>query len=642
MTTSGEAMTRQRSDSTEGNVWSAVRGMVSNRPFASATAALVVGQALWLGYLMLGGWFYQADFDNLAAPAQSSLTWSYLTSSQGGHLGPIGRPVFWLIQRTFGLDYVPTIVVRLVLQAGATVLLAKLLFLLVGRRWAAVAVLAGYCFSPLLVPGAAWLTSGVGLSIFQPLFVLALISWLQFNRTSSFGKAFMAGLCLLIGTAAFDGAFAAALALPLLSFGWGYQGNFRQRIRGAVTQWWGRLVLLVPLMAYAAVIVLGGYADAASTPVPASGYARLAGTAVFKVLCPSIVGAPWRWSTPNDNYLAFADPPLIACLLGAGCWLGLLVIGVRRIGRIAILAWMLPIVVEIAAIMLVGAGRYNTFGTITALAYRYAFILAVPMTLGIALALLPAAPYLALSPEPAPLLDSTEPEHATSGRLITLVGVLTASIMLSSCVSGITFRHAWSHSPTKEYVTALKSDLKRSRDPNVYDVYTPDWLIPAVETHRHLSDLLSIDGSGIHLNHFGTKTTLPGRDGHLVPATFLPSAHAASRTSKLCVALLQGEGSWIIPMSGSAASNEWFLRVEFFQARPSNLYFSLASGDSGSEVLNPVSGARVDLNSRLDALWLRFPTAAPRAVIVSSRSAQTNICLTKVEIGYPFATGSAP
>jgi hypothetical protein len=611
--------------------------LLRRRPLQAGVGTLVVAQAVWFWFLMRQGWFYQADFENLASAAQSPLTWDYLTSAQGGHLGLVGRPLFWIMQRGFGLDYGPTLALRIALQAAATALLARLLVDVVGPRLGVLGILAAYCFSPLLIPGTAWLTSGISLTLCQLLFIQALGSWIHYNKSRQLRAAAAASVCLLLGTAANDSGYALALVIPMLSLGWGYSGGGRDRIRAMFRQWFGWLMLVTPVAGLAATILFGGYAEAAATPVAASGYARLFGTALFRVLFPSLVGGPWRWSTPGDNYLAFANPPLLASIAGGLIWAGVLVIGVRRVGRIAMLAWAMPLMAMIATMALVGAGRYSTFGTITALAYRYTHLLAAPLALSAALVLWPAGNESA-SPRPGVAPPKVRHGLRRPAREWRSAGVFGLAIVLaiSGCMSAIAFTHEWSKSPARTFVSNLRTGLRSSSNANTYDSYVPVSVIPGLQKHRHISDILSISGQGTRLNPLGTRTKVADAKGNLVAATFLVTARGVRRPKAPCVLLAKGVGNWTVPLDEAPQANEWFLRLEYYQQRPSSLHITV-TGESGP--VSPASGAQTDLRTRLDAIWIRLPTVAPSSVTFASSASLTNVCVTKVEIGYPFPTG---
>src|SRR5205807_4796015 len=122
-----------------------------------------------LFWVMNRGWYLQSELSNLADARGKALTWSYLSQSIGGHFGPIGRFDYWLMSRYAPLNYPLTAAVRVAFQAVTTVLLYRPLVLVAGRRWRNMTIIALYAFSPLLLPGLVWLSSGIGLAQAQAL-----------------------------------------------------------------------------------------------------------------------------------------------------------------------------------------------------------------------------------------------------------------------------------------------------------------------------------------------------------------------------------------------------------------------------------------------------------------------------------------
>ena len=91
-----------------------------------ALSAIVVSQAVWLGLVMLRGWYSAADLPNLAYANGRDLDWDYLTSTLGGHFGVAQRLVYWLLNRAAPLEWWLTVFIRLAFQALTTVLLWRL------------------------------------------------------------------------------------------------------------------------------------------------------------------------------------------------------------------------------------------------------------------------------------------------------------------------------------------------------------------------------------------------------------------------------------------------------------------------------------------------------------------------------------
>ena len=91
------------------------------------------GQAIWLGVLMARGWYYQDDLAFFAQARQRGLGFGYLTAPVNDHLTPGLRLGFWLLQPLGASAYGVTIALRLLMQAGATLWLDRLMVRLAGR-----------------------------------------------------------------------------------------------------------------------------------------------------------------------------------------------------------------------------------------------------------------------------------------------------------------------------------------------------------------------------------------------------------------------------------------------------------------------------------------------------------------------------
>ncbi len=155
---------------------------VTFSPEQLALRAIVVGQAVWLGFVMMRGWYSAADLPNLAYANGRSLDWGYLTSTLGGHFGAAQRLLYWLLNRAAPLEWWFTVLIRVAFQALTTVLLWRLFRTLVGPRPWLWIVLLGYAFSAYLVPGMAALNSGLGLGIGQACLVGAMLAQVRYTR----------------------------------------------------------------------------------------------------------------------------------------------------------------------------------------------------------------------------------------------------------------------------------------------------------------------------------------------------------------------------------------------------------------------------------------------------------------------------
>jgi hypothetical protein len=626
-------------------------------------ATIVIAQAAWLSIIIGRGWYTEADIPNLAAGNGQRLNWDYLSSSVGGHFGAPGRLIYWTINRAAPLNWPLTVAIRVGLQAIATVLLYRLLVTLVGRRrWLAL-VVACYAFSPLLLPGIAWLSSGIGLTASQVFVLLTLSAHVRYTRSGRARHAVQTGIYLLLAIIFSDQALLTVLMLPILSLGFLHSGSPAERLRASCRSWFGWTMVVAAVGVFAGFYLSGDYNTGSSHfgPAPAWEVARLEW---LEVLGPALVGGPWRWASNAEAYVSYARPPVAAVLLGQLAFLVLLVAGMRSTGRRATVAWMLPVAVGIGGVLLVGRGRYDVLGTFISPLLRYSFSAAVALALGVALSLAGTREEADLA-EPNPdesaaekpdlgesdVVDSAGAEPVEGGprRGIgvreapkSLTVAVTGLMLAGSIVSGVTFAKRYWQNPAEPYVRNLLASA-RAVGPraNVYDSAISGDIVPYLEPNHYVSDVLGL--AGVHLTYQGqskpedpaSETLVVAADGRLVRAMFLPSADAEGPAKPGCGTYIGGKGTWTIPLSAELSVKDWFLRLELYEPRPSTV--SVQVLDRDGTVLRLSGGGQVLRFSRqVEVMNIRLPISAPKAVVVHSDSAATTLCLVHTYIGVPL------
>jgi hypothetical protein len=599
-----------------------------------ALAAVVAGQALWLGVLAAQGWYYQADFSNLAEPTGHSLSWSYLTLSQGGHLGIAGRAVFWVLNRLAPLNYAATILLRILVQAVSTVLLARLLTLLVGRRRGVLVITALYAMSPLLIQGTLWLTSSVGLLSSQLLLLIALDAHVRYTVRGSLKWAVTTAAGVFGATVCSEQAAVTALILPILSAGFLHAGTARERCRAMLHRWPGWLMIIGPVIGFVAYFFTVGNYSQAVHGLGAYDVVRLVTVEWFASVIPGLLGGPWVWDAVGDNYLSVANPALGLRIGCAVVFAVVVIAGVRRVGRVALAAWSMPLLVSAVGIVVVGLGRFEGLGLLVANLFEHSYYAALPAALAAALAWWRIDPvdiagrvhHAAPADRPAPQVGRRAPTAA----LVTVVAA-------GSIVSGLTYTARWADSPAHAYVTRLTADVRHlGRTAAVYDSPAASTVIPGIEPAHDVSDILGLAGSSTTTDIVvGPRPVMAGPDGGLRPAGFFASAHGVGDGRSACNQLVQGEGTWRLRLDRPLTRSGYYLRLNFFQQRLSTLEFEVIGADGRS--VRPLAGERTAMSINLGSIALKLPTTAPREIVVRSASRATNICIVKAEIGFPFA-----
>jgi hypothetical protein len=585
-----------------------------------ALIAIVVGQAAWLWALIGRGWYLQADFSNLADAVGRPLTWSYLCEPLGGHFAPLLRLVYWLLDRMGALDYTLTVALRVSLQVIATVLLYWIICRLAGRTPLSLIIVGLYAVSPLLLPGIAWVTSGIGLALGQVFALWAIDQHLRAEHSPDWRAALKTGLLLVLAVLSADEWIVVVLLLPILSLGWVYAGTARDRLRESLSRWRAWALTLIPLAGSVAVTLALGDTTGARGLGVGTAY-RLVRDEWLRAVAPSLIGGHWRWFAPPDTYLGYFAPNDATVLLGQLAFAVLLVVGYQRTGMRALVGWSLPAVVILAAMVLVGTGRYDTYGRLLAITPRYSLVVAAPLAIGIAVSLTPA---MRLSP-----IDVPDAQRRVIG--VALVAALAASSMYAD----LRFTHYWGQNPSKRYVDTMFASARAAGPQlNVYDTSLPPSIVSGVEPRHNVSDLLRLGGITAAYEDPRSEPLIAAADGRLVRAAFVPSSMGLGELRPNCGTYVHGAGVFTIPLSKAVALASWYLRFELYQNGPSTITVDLV--DATGRVAHPLKGSTVTLSSKLAAINLRLPVFSPVSIRVHSTTPQTSLCLVRTLVGAPF------
>jgi hypothetical protein len=589
-----------------------------------ALLGIVAAQAVWFAVLSSRGWFYTDDFQDMAQSLHRSLGPSYLLSPLNDHLSPGVRLVFWLTTHVIGLHYGPTIAVRVVIQAVTTLLLYRLLRLVSPSARLALGITAVYAFSPLLVPGTLWLTTALTLQIPQIATILAFDAHIRHARTGSWWWSAASGLNLLIAASFWEKSGITAVLLVILSLGWLQVGGLRRRIWAVVRDWRGWLLTLGPLVAFAAYDIASGTGKSATT-LPVTAALRLTWLQWSQALWPSVIGGPWHWFAIGSVYQSIARPGVVAIVIGQCTFVALAAVGWRRNRWAGVFAWFLPLVSVALGITLVGVGRYALLNTLIATDFHYGFDLAIPTALAAALS-------LARTGTPVP----QRVRSPWRARALTVAAVGAGGAVLASCiVSAATWTQRWHVSPAHTYTASVLKSVK-ALGPNatLYDTPVSPRVLPLIEGDRHLSNLLALAGVQVHINNGPEPPQVIDDHGHARPATFFVAAVGHGTRNRFCPNALRGQQPLVVPLRGRVTPNEYFLRLTYFQNRPTRLLVTV-TGPAGKPIAVPASPLALD--STLGQTVVRLGFGQPATLTLQGSSAATNYCLTKAELGVPLA-----
>ena len=635
---------------------SAGRSGLRHAGFTAGLVAILVLQAAWNGWLSGRGWFYQDDLSALDEASGRRLGWKFLTMPVNDHLVPGYRLVFWLQRHIDPLNYPLTVIVRIALQTLAIWLLARLLVLLFGRRPGVLVVLALYAVNPLVTANLTWLTTAACLVPAEIAAVLAIEAHIRHTATGRLRWAAASGVALLAGMCFWEKTAIIGAMLPVLSLGYLHPGGLRQRLAASVRRWPGWLLTAGFPLLFVGYFVLHHYGGAAR----GIGAGQLAGairTAWLRTAVPAMFGGPWHWFDTPTAYVSWSAPSLTAAVLSQLGLAVLVIAGVARTGWRSLAGWLLPVLSVAIGTAVVAVGRYFAFGNLISVTMRYSFDFALALALGAALALIPSDPgqIAARAAGREPVAELVRPARATlpawlpRRRLprlrypwlpawpLAVLGCL--ALLVSSGYSAVRFEHRWLQNPTRPYVDRLTANVRKAGPAvNLYDTSVSSTVVPYFfGPTLHLSELLGWADAKVRFDQTDTQPLLVDQQGNLVAANLLPAASGILPPKQLCQALVQGVGSWRVPLDKRLPYGEGFLHLEYFQQRPSTLEVLIETADG--KLVAPTTGGRVAFPVTLGAQLLRLRPSTAVAVVIRSQSAASNICIGGIVIGAPFAPG---
>ena len=588
---------------------------------------VVVTQSVWLGLVLGRGWYSSADLPNLAFANGRDLDWDYLTSTLGGHFGVAPRLMYWLLNRAAPLEWWPTVLIRLACQAGATVLLWRLMRTLAGPRpWVWVA-LVGYAFSPYLVPGMAALNSGLGLSISQVCLLGALLAHVRYARHGRLLDAVVVAVLVLLMLAFAQQSVLMLVFIPALSFVFLPQGSWRERLRAGLSLWRGWLILGGALGLFALLYLAGDYNSPSSDFAPRYGL-WLAGQAWLAILGPALLGGPWQFDAYPNQWSGYANPPALLVILGQVLLVGLVVVAVRRRGLLGVIALSLPVLTTVATLLLVGASR-SWLGEVLPSILRYSFFVPVSLALGIVLAFGPRTRSTdGTGDRPTPSARS-----GRRGRALVATGITV--LVASSVYSTARFADRFWENPADEFVASVLDDAA-ARGPSVqlFDTVLPESVAPYI-SQMYLSDLMALGGLSADYDKPSNGRLVVDDDGRLVPARFVDVADIVGPRRDGCGIFVRGEGTTRVRLGWVSRTQDWFLQLELYQPRANQVTMKVF--DQSGDELDVVSGSStLRMSDSLVVLHRRLEAGRPAVIELTSTDPDTNLCLVHAYVGVPL------
>jgi hypothetical protein len=310
--------------------------------------------------------------------------------------------------------------------------------------------------------------------------------------------------------------------------------------------------------------------------------------------------------------------------LGQTAFVLLVICGVWRTGLRSLVAWAIPAVSIASGTALVALGRYEELGGLVTRIYSYAYDVAVPLLLGVCLALIP------LVGEPR-RTRSRDSSWKGSNPVTALLVVVVVAV---SCVSTVRFVDRFSQAPAHSYMNHLTRSIE-SLPPgaSVYDTVVSDQIVPYFSENHYLSDVVPLTGKKAAFDAPNSEPYLIDASGNLTPSAFFPSASALPTSNSTFCNNLLADTPLVLSLDDDPGLGDWFLRLEYFRQDFGNAKVTVI--DQSGQTYEPVGGADVRFDSALGIITLRLPPMKPKEIVITPSHAD-NVCLTRAAIGAPL------
>lgn len=585
----------------------------------ASALGLVVLQLALRGWALFRSWFYLDDYNLLLDARGRTVDGDYLLEQYNSHLMPAGRLIAWVVESSGTLTWPVAATSVLVLQATASLAAVWMLTTLFGVRWAILAPLALYLFSPMTVPAMMWWTAALNQVFLQTTFFLAVGAGVRYLRGRRMRWLAATLAIVLLGLTFYVKALLLGPVLAFLALAYFARGGPRARLRQVLRAYWPAVL--------GSAVALGGYVayyvthvDEPFTETGPGLVGRLADSMIGTALGSALLGGPWRWeSTAPPN--AFADPPMWAVHL-AWVVVTLVVLYGALTRERTLRAWVLAVGYVVALLALLVNSRAPVYGSIIGLEYRYLTDAACVLALAVGLVFLPVRGAVESSaPRAEPLVRFRVRPAVTT--------VLVAAVCVSSVVTTVPYVHRWhTENASHDYLTTLQRQLRDHGTVDLADQEVPDDVIsgtfaPANQLRRLLPLL---DAPAEFPTSTGTLVQVAD-DGTLRQALIDPAVTSEEGPREDCGWLVRERGR-TIPLTGGAFDWTWWIRIGYLASDDSPVVVSAGDTTEETQVVRGAHSLFVKIKGSFDE------------VEISGLDSGVAMCVDTIEVGQPTPLGA--
>lgn len=298
-------------------------------PVTSVAWALILVSVAIRAWAAFGSWFYEDDFEFLAAVAlgENDLEWYF--TPHNVHFMPLSLLLVTPIGLIGGFPWWAAALQITVLYAAAAVACWWMLTRLFGAQPRILAPLTFYLFSPLLIPAITWWAAAVNVVAVQaPLFVL-IGAHVEYLRSRRRRWLVVAGLMIVLVSGLYVKALVVTAVLGLFTLCYATEGpSVGRRFLTTVVRWWRIWAVYVALCLVTIAVYLR-QSEATSTESGAP-MGEAVDSLVLRNLVPSLLGGPWSWADMGGYPRQLANPSDLMVAAALAVVVGLFAYAVHR------------------------------------------------------------------------------------------------------------------------------------------------------------------------------------------------------------------------------------------------------------------------------------------------------------------------
>lgn len=575
-------------------------------PVVVAAVGLIAAQLVLRGWVAGSGYFYWDDLILTGRAGRYPLfSPELLLYNHDGHFMPLAFVTAWVVTRVAPLVWTGPVSTLLVLQLMASAAVLRLLFVLIGKRWAVLLPLAFYLFCPLTLPAFAWWAAGLNALPLQIAFAWVVTDAVLLVRTGRRRYAWSAIAVTAVALLFFEKVaivpFVAFAVAVLAGHVDGAGPRVREVARRGAALWVGTVAVLgCWLIGYLLVV------DLSPVRGGSAGLTGLRPGATSAGVMTALVGGPWGW----ERWLPAAPWAVSPGWTVAASWL-LVTAFVGWTLRTRARVWPVwaAVVIYVVAVQLPVALARGGPNTVEELVLSLRYLADLGLALTVAGALL-----LRSRPRPG-RRPARSPGPRTAATLVVL-------FLVSSLWSTYTFTRSWSIGPTREYITTLRAEFARWDGVPLLEQETPWGVLNPMAYPQNLNSQVL---SPIAPDTFADSTPrlrMVTDAGKIVDAAVWWNRSIVAGPEPSCGYRVRGDAAVRLPLDGPMISHKWTAQLNYFAARDGRI-------DVGFDGHPPVA---VPVRAGMHTVYVRL-LGSGSALRIRSRTPGQELCIGTGPVG---------